>query len=53
MYIISMLCVNSIYAGYTTVDEYRLIFGDGGGFEAVTTFNSHTQQLMPMIQTLP
>jgi len=53
MYIISMLSVNSIYAGYTTIDEYRLIFGDGGGFEAGTTLNKLTQQYIPMIQTLP
>ncbi len=51
MYIISMLCVSSIYAGYTTIDEYRLIFGDGGGFEATTTLNN--EQYLPMIQALP
>ncbi len=51
MYIISMLCVNCIYAGYTTIDEYRLIFGDGGGFEATTTENN--SKLIPMIQALP
>jgi len=50
--IIGIMITQLSYAGYTLLDKNRLIFGDGGGFEAYVSPNTDALPVM-VIQALP
>tara|TARA_B100000427_G_scaffold327417_1_gene338112 strand:+ start:5899 stop:8595 length:2697 start_codon:yes stop_codon:yes gene_type:complete len=50
--IIGIMITQLSYAGYTLLDKNRLIFGDGGGFEAYVSPNTNSNPIM-VIRALP
>tara|TARA_B100000427_G_scaffold46839_2_gene34889 strand:- start:1682 stop:4276 length:2595 start_codon:yes stop_codon:yes gene_type:complete len=50
---LNLILSNILFAGYTLLDKNRLIFTDGGGFEAITSSNATTGKTEKVIKALP